>query len=311
MKEKKTIEKEKKTKMTPWYAWALLGLVVILLAVILGISRKSEKKLAGMQQDYDELQSVQFRQDSVMNSMEDAFDEILYNLTFVQEKRGSLFIEAREGKKSPRKQIVEDVKLMDRMLHESEVKIQELQSRLRSAGISSSAYEQRISTLQEAIRQQNSDLQDLQQVISVQNFKISDLKKTVEVMDKRISVQNDSLIQQVELLKEAERQIYMGYVAYGTAKELKEKNLLAKGGAFLGIGGTKELPENFDQSYFMEIDMRDVAQISLHTRKAELITKHPADSYHLEVKDGEVKFLSIDKPKEFWKMSRFVVIQVK
>ncbi|MFV0554327.1 MAG: hypothetical protein ACK5LR_06445 [Mangrovibacterium sp.] len=291
--------------------YLLVGLVILLFGLIVFILVKSSDQIAQIQRDYEELQEIQFKQDSVMNTMEDVFDEIQYNLIFVQERRGQLAIENGEGYKDSRQQIVEDVKLMDRVLHESEARIKELQEQLKKSGMAIPAYERRISALQETIRQQNANIIDLQQVVAVQDFKLSDLKNRITAMDMRLAMQKDSIATQVEMLRESERKRYIGYVAYGTTKELKSKNLIVKDGAILGIGGSKELPADFDQDYFMEIDMRDVAQISLHAKKAELITQHPSSSYHFEEQDGEVKFLSIDDPKEFWKLSRFVVVVVK
>ncbi len=289
----------------------MVAVLLVLLSIVLARYLKSNKELELVQQDYNELQNAQFKQDSVMNAMEDIFDEIQYNLTFVQEKRGKLFIDSQEGSKDPRKQIVEDVKLMDRMLHESEARIKDLQKQLKKAGLVVPSYEKRIALLQETIKQQNQDILDLQEIVAVQDFKLTDFKQKVEVMDKRIATQKDSIATQLEALKESDKRMYTGYVAYGTMKELKAKNLISTEGAVLGMGGSKELPGDFNQDYFMKVDMRDVTQISLHVKKAELITQHPDKSYHFEEVNGEVKFLSIDNPEEFWKLSRFVLVKVK
>lgn len=289
----------------------MVAVLLVLLSIVLARYLKSNKELELVQQDYNELQNAQFKQDSVMNAMEDIFDEIQYNLTFVQEKRGKLFIDSQEGSKDPRKQIVEDVKLMDRMLHESEARIKDLQKQLKKAGLVVPSYEKRIALLQETIKQQNQDILDLQEIVAVQDFKLTDFKQKVEVMDKRIATQKDSIATQLEALKESDKRMYTGYVAYGTMKELKARNLISTEGAVLGMGGSKELPGDFNQDYFMKVDMRDVTQISLHVKKAELITQHPDKSYHFEEVNGEVKFLSIDNPEEFWKLSRFVLVKVK
>ncbi|MFV0520956.1 MAG: hypothetical protein ACK5MI_00800 [Mangrovibacterium sp.] len=311
-------EKNKKVRKLMVSKTKLVWVLTILLlgAILISISyftkyKTSDEKLESIQQEYDNLQEEQFRQDSIMNAMEDVFDEIQYNLNFVQERRGQLFLESQEGNKDPRKQIVDDVKLMDRILYESEAKIKELQEELEKEGIAIPAYERRLKALQKTIKQQNSDIIDLQQVVAVQDFKLSDLQQKVDTMNERISLQKDSIALQVDLIKSTDKKLHVGYVAYGTAKELKAKHLISKEGAVLGMGGSDKLPGDFDQSYFMEVDMRDVAQISIHAKKAELVTQHPEKSYHFETKDGEVKFLSIDDPKEFWKLSHFVVIKVK
>jgi hypothetical protein len=49
----------------------------------------------------------------------------------------------------------------------------------------------------------------------------------------------------------------------------------------------------------------------LYSKRAELLTTHPAGSYEL-VKDAKGQLtLKITNPTEFWSVSRYLVIQVK
>jgi hypothetical protein len=60
----------------------------------------------------------------------------------------------------------------------------------------------------------------------------------------------------------------------------------------------------------MKIDIRQFNQLPLNSKKAKVITNHPADSYHLTgVKT--VESLVIDKPEEFWKSSKYLLIVVE
>ena len=52
-------------------------------------------------------------------------------------------------------------------------------------------------------------------------------------------------------------------------------------------------------------------EIKLYSKRAELLTTHPAGSYEL-VKDAKGQLtLKITNPSQFWSVSRYLVIQVK
>ena len=68
---------------------------------------------------------------------------------------------------------------------------------------------------------------------------------------------------------------------------------------------------DFNKDYFTQIDIRTDKEIKLYSKRAELLTTHPAGSYEL-VKDAKGQLtLKITNPTEFWSVSRYLVIQVK
>ena len=65
------------------------------------------------------------------------------------------------------------------------------------------------------------------------------------------------------------------------------------------------------KDYFTQIDIRTDKEIKLYSKRAELLTTHPAGSYEL-VKDAKGQLtLKITNPSQFWSVSRYLVIQVK
>jgi hypothetical protein len=99
------------------------------------------------------------------------------------------------------------------------------------------------------------------------------------------------------------------YYAFGTKKELTEKNVIEKEGGVLGLGKTIKMKKNFNRDYFMKIDIREFKELPLNAKKAQVITVHPAGSFHITgVKKAES--LVIDKPEEFWKASKYLLVVV-
>jgi hypothetical protein len=78
----------------------------------------------------------------------------------------------------------------------------------------------------------------------------------------------------------------------------------------LGLGGQKELKENFNSKAFTPIDITKVQTIPLQSTGAQLVTNHPSDSYSIEIKGDQVSDLRITDPEKFWAASKYLVVVV-
>ena len=83
----------------------------------------------------------------------------------------------------------------------------------------------------------------------------------------------------------------------------KNKKILEKGDVLKSA--------DFNKDYFTQIDIRTTKEIKLYSKRAELLTTHPAKSYELVKDDKGQLTLKITNPKEFWSVSKYLVIQVK
>ena len=68
---------------------------------------------------------------------------------------------------------------------------------------------------------------------------------------------------------------------------------------------------DFNKDYFTEIDIRKGKEIKLYSKRAQLLTAHPAGSYEMVKDDKEQITLKITNPNQFWSVSRYLVIQVR
>jgi hypothetical protein len=130
-------------------------------------------------------------------------------------------------------------------------------------------------------------------------------------LNEKMSELEVDVIQKEELIAQQIEDLNRAFYAYGTYKELKDKGLLTKEGGFLFLGQNKSIQENFNDEFFTEINMSEIKMIPVKSKKVELITEHPAGSYKLVEDNGEVAYLEIEDPEEFWKMSKYVVMELK
>ncbi|MBF1366568.1 MAG: hypothetical protein HXN14_00005, partial [Porphyromonadaceae bacterium] len=87
----------------------------------------------------------------------------------------------------------------------------------------------------------------------------------------------------------------------GTSSDLKEMNLIKSG---------RVVTENANMSYFTKPDLRELSQLPLFSRKARLLTVHPASSYELVPGSDKQLVLYIKNAQAFWSNSKILVVQV-
>ena len=65
----------------------------------------------------------------------------------------------------------------------------------------------------------------------------------------------------------------------------------------------------FDMNFFNIADKRTTTTLNLYSKKAQILTNHPTDSYVIVERDGQM-VLIINDPKTFWSRSNYLVIQI-
>ncbi|WP_163322348.1 Cbp1 family collagen-binding glycoprotein adhesin [Draconibacterium mangrovi] len=295
-------------------AISIVLVAIIVVAALVGISTFTQKtsEITELQtQNAGINQELQDR-DSMVNELVGAFDEIEQNLKFIKEKRQVLSVESqKEGNYDRKQAIVEDITLMNEMLEKSSDHIAELEKKLKNSGIQISSFKKKIAALNASIEEQNNQIVALQEQIQERDIMLADMSQKIDTMQIAIQTQQDSLLEQQMLIDEKIYQLNKGFVAYGTYKELEEHNVLTKGGGFLGLGKQIKLKRNLDQDYFTELDIQETKSIPLFSNEAKIISEHPDSSYSFVEQDGVIAYLNIDNPDEFWKISKYAVIEIK
>jgi hypothetical protein len=97
------------------------------------------------------------------------------------------------------------------------------------------------------------------------------------------------------------------YYAFGTSKELKEKNVITKEGGFIGMGKSTKLKDDFNKEYFTKVNASQTTSIDIRAKKAKIITSHPSSSYKL-IGEKSVEKIEITNTEDFWSNSKYLVI---
>lgn len=299
----------KKQQLTTIIIAALILVVGVITSVY--IYNQKENEISMLMTEKANLNQTINQKDSVLNDVEGTFAEIEDNLKLIREKRHEISLEQNEGGKNRKLAVIEDIKLMNTMIEASNKKIEELQAKLRKSGINSKALEQRIAAMTENIESQNAEIAELKKVIGEKDMNLAELNSKVEDINKVVAQKSDTINYKEKQIVDRVNELNTAHLAMGTFKELKEEGVLTKEGGVLGLGASKSIQENFDNKNFTTLDIRTTKTIPLHAKKARVISEHPAASYSLVQENGQIAYLEINNPEEFWKISKYAVIEVK
>jgi len=251
------------------------------------------------------------QRDSVLNELVGAFYEIENNLDSIKMKRNQLSLMNTEGNANQKDRIINDINLLSTLLDQSHSKVAQLEKKLESSGIEMRSFRNKIATLTQNIEEQNAEIivlrQDLQEVFIAKN----ELDQKIVIMETVISLSEDTIMKKNQIILQKEKELNTAHIAFGTNKELKEKGLLIKDSGFLGIGKAVTNTDASANELYAELDIRNTKSIPLNSKKAKIISDHPANSYRFVEEDGLITSLEIDNPAEFWRISKYALIETR
>lgn len=308
------METDKKTILSG--ITAMLLVLVVVIAGIIILNKKSQIDVLN-QQNATLNETIELR-DSLVNEMTGTFEQIEENLTFVRNKREQMVLKPKEGQENQKEMLVADIKMMNEMLEESSKKIEELEKKLKSSGFEIKSFKNKIAQLNKSIEEQDNSIQQLRAEIEQRDYKINEMGTQLVTLQTDIAVKEDSLLSKSrsiadksQIIVERENEINKAFVAVGTHDQLIKNGVLTKEGGFLGIGKNIVIRDDLNQKYFTQLDIRNTNQFALNSKKVKLISEHPANSYTLVEENDKIAYLEIENPTEFWKLTKYVIVETK
>ncbi len=303
------MEKTQKTQL----ATIIVASFILIVSIVGGVYvfNQKEAEIAALTMEKNSISQLAEQKDSVMNDMEGSFFEIENNLKLIKEKRNQISMVQSEGGKNRKQAIIDDINLLDNLVEENHKKIAELEQKLKKSGLNLKSYEKRLQGLNETIEAQNLEIAELKSVVESKNITLAERDSKIQNMDLNIKDQTDTITYKQQVIVEKTNKLNTAHVVLGTFKELKEEGILNREGAILGLGGSKAIQENFDPTHFTELDIRETKTIALNAKKVNVRSEHPNNSYSLIEENGQIAYLEITNPQEFWRISKYAVIEVK
>lgn len=241
---------------------------------------------------------------TVMDKAEQKLDEIKAREKLVYNKRDDIEVKQTD-------QIISDLSLIDEQLLQAQNTIKGLSQKLDDSGLEIDAFKKRLASLNEKLKDRNESIKQLKKALADKNLQINNLESEVAHLVSERDQQSELIEMQVRLIDQKTSEINTAYFVVDYEKDLLEKGLIRKEGGFLGLGRTHDINPKISINQFEPIDKTITKIININSKKAELISKHPSDSYSFFVENDNVKYLKIENPEEFWKYTKYLVVSVK
>lgn len=288
---------------------AIIGLAVLLVAGIIFYSlynRDHKLLLTQMETQKNSFTNTITSRDSVIVDWINSFADIEKNIITIKEKQHiiSLNSSGTELSKDRRQQVLEDIKYINALLDQNKQKIASLNAQLSKSGGAMKVMQAKIAELEATVKQSEVEITDLKNTLVAKNFEIDQLNTKNSGLQSTIVQKDEKITAQTNEMNKA-------FFVCGTYKQLKAKGLLTKEGGFIGLGKTKTLAGNFPEGSFVQIDVSVIKSIPVNAKNVKLMSEHPADSYQI-MRDKDKRAVSIDisDPANFWKVSKYAVIEL-
>ena len=260
-----------------------------------------ENKIADLEQEKLASNTNLEGKEAVIVDFIGSMNEIQDNLAKIKEREKIITTRFDNGNgemdENQKTQIVEDIELINNLLLENKNKMASLNSKLKKSNLKITELEKMIESMATQMQQKDAEISSLQEKLVQAN---EQLKVLFEEYNNRI-----------EELGNKEDKLNTAFYCFGSAKELKEQGVITKEGGFVGLGKSIKLSDNFNKKYFTQIDIKLINEIKLMSKKAKIITNHPANSYKIEGKDGSAEKLVILDNEAFWSSSKYLVLVVE
>ncbi|WP_353331643.1 hypothetical protein [Bacteroides sedimenti] len=233
------------------------------------------------------------------NEIQEGFRQINAAENRVDLQKGKI----AENSASAKEQIAADIQFISKTMEANKAQIAKLKSQLKNSKTNSEQLKKAIEGLTAELETKTKQIEELQAELASKNIRIQELDQAVAGLSANVQTLTEETTAKSKTLSEQDKTINTAWFVFGTKSELKAQKILKSGQVLKSA--------DFNKDYFTEIDIRTTKEIKLYSKKAEMLTNHPAGSFTLEKDDKGQLTLKINNPKEFWSVSKYLVIQVK
>lgn len=246
-----------------------------------------------------------------LNEKNVALDQAMQAIADIQE--GFRVINEAEGRVAIQSQgaegitdaqrLKEDILFIQQKMADNRKQIEDLQKKLAAGGAETANLRKVLANLQKELEAKVVRIAALQGELASKNIRIAELDSAVVMLTGDVNALQEITDVQQGVIEQQITQLNTAWYVYGTAKELKEQNILKNGKV---LSSTE-----FNKNYFTEIDVRDDKVFPLYAKHAKLLTAHPDGSYEFAKDDEKLLTFHIIDADAFWSVSRYMVIQVR
>ncbi len=285
-------------------------IAVAAFSLFMGACDTKKEKEAGRDSSaatIDSLQQVIAQTQNESNDLMGTIEQIQEGFRQISEAEGRVSTETKQGEGTDKQAIQENMAFIQRTLRLNRDLIANLQQQLRSTnqtnGKMKATLEEMVANFNAQLEEKSQQIEALRAELAAKEIRIAEQDEQISTLSENVSNLAASNAQKEKTVAEQDKELHSAWYVFGTKKELREQKILEKNDVLRS--------RDFNRDYFTKIDLRVTKVIKLYSKRARLVTSHPAGSYSLD-RDSQGQYtLRITQPENFWSVSRYLVIIVK
>ena len=297
----------------------LLLLMLIPAMLMTAGCNKMKEENARLKAKNDSLLALGFQKDTTVMEFVKAFNTIQSNLDSIKLKENIISQNTNGGtevKTNARDQITGDINAIYQMLEKNRDMVKSLKAKLKKseaglagANVKIAELEKMIENLTKTLETKDAEIAELKEQLGKMNIKVQDLGNQVTNLNSNVDKLSAENKAKQQALDEKTAALNTAYYIVGTTRELKDKKIIDKSGGFIGIGRSKNVKTDFDNTLFTKVDITKFNELPLNKKRVKLLSNHPEGSYKLEGADKKsIDKITILNASDFWSRSKYMVI---
>ncbi len=283
-------------------------LLLLLPSMLIGCGPNAEQER--LQAEIDRLKQESSTKDADIDGFIGSLTNIQDNLDSIKALEGIVTAKAtgEVGKNATAEEdILGDMRAIYDKMRKNREQISELEKQLKQSSISSDKLNKLIAKLKSDLADKDAEIAVLRDKLAKADIYIDALMADIDNLAVEGERKTEVIQEKDRQLSAKEKELLTAYYVIGTKKELMERGIIDRQGAFLGMGGTKKVAGNVAYEDLTRINIYETKEFSIGGKKAEVVSTHPNTSYEL-VGSKTFDKLVVSGPDAFWKNSKVLVI---
>lgn len=285
----------------------MLGALTLLASCDTKKQKEALSREEKLSMQLDSLRTALSQAENESDDLMSTVEQIQEGFKQINEAENIVTLQSKQGEKADKASILENMGLIKEKLKLNRNLIANLQEQLRTSTSSNtklkSTLEEMVKNFEAQLAEKTQQIEELRAELEKRDQLITEQDRQISSLNENVSELSQSNEQKTQTITQQDKQMHTAYFVFGTKKELREQRILQQGDVLRN--------NDFNHDYFTKIDYRVTKVIKLYSKKAELLTSHPAGTYALD-KDAQGQFtLRITDPDRFWSVSKYLVVEVK
>jgi DNA repair exonuclease SbcCD ATPase subunit len=279
-----------------------LSVIAVVAMVMASCGNKAEE----LQKQVDSLQTALTERTGDYDRLNEFLAVVNEGLDSIAVQENGLLVRNPESPLPSRAEMKKGLSELKNTLQSQRERIAKLEKDLAAGRGDISKLRGIINMLKEQIEAKDAQISDLLAQLEQSNISIEQLTTRVGNLTQQNVQQEVKIAEQEEVMAVQDQMLNEGCIKIASKKELKDAGLLS--GGFLAK--KKVDMSKVDQKLFQKVDIRNVTEIPIPSKKPTILSPNPAGSYRLE-QGNNSSTLIITDPGKFWSVSNFLIIQTK